>query len=284
VTPKIDSAGEQFLLALRGFEERSERAHQQVSSGFRVSSVSDEPAGVPALLQLQTEMAATDQLMRNLTRVRAEVETADGALQDVVRLLDDARVLGLQGATEIDTSTRRPILARQVQSILDQVISFSQVQSEGQLVFGGSAEASRLVQLPNGGTFPFAKTAGEVFDERDGGGNPTSGNVFDALESLRLGLENDDTAAIEQALNRLSTASDHLNRQLAWYGNVQDRIATVSAVAAKFQTHATIRLSEMRDADLPAAIVELTQTQTQQQAALSAQAQLPRLSLFDFLR
>ena len=43
------------------------------------------------------------------------------------------------------------------------------------------------------------------------------------------------------------------------------------------------QLSELRDADLPAAIMELNQAQFHKETALSARGKYPQLSLFDYL-
>jgi flagellin-like hook-associated protein FlgL len=43
------------------------------------------------------------------------------------------------------------------------------------------------------------------------------------------------------------------------------------------------QIGNLQDADLTSAMLELTQAQTQQQAALTARAQMPRTTLFNFL-
>ena len=50
-----------------------------------------------------------------------------------------------------------------------------------------------------------------------------------------------------------------------------------------YETQLQSQLSGIQDADEAAAITELTQAQTQLQAALSSRAALPKTSLFDFL-
>ncbi len=42
-------------------------------------------------------------------------------------------------------------------------------------------------------------------------------------------------------------------------------------------------ISGLQDADITSSILDLTQMQTQQQAALTSRAQLPKTTLFDFL-
>ena len=44
----------------------------------------------------------------------------------------------------------------------------------------------------NGTQIAVAKTAQQIFDARDANGNPTSGSVFAAVNSLATALQNDD--------------------------------------------------------------------------------------------
>jgi flagellin-like hook-associated protein FlgL len=55
-------------------------------------------------------------------------------------------------------------------------------------------------------------------------------------------------------------------------------------VAQKFQLQSKTALSNERDTDVAAAATELTQEQLSQQAAMQAQASMPRNSLFDLMK
>jgi flagellin-like hook-associated protein FlgL len=74
-----------------------------------------------------------------------------------------------------------------------------------------------------------------------------------------------------------------LNQQLAFYGQVQNRVANETSFGANFETQLQTQLSGIQDADLAQAITEMQQAQTQQTAALTARGQLPKTSLFNFL-
>jgi flagellar hook-associated protein 3 FlgL len=126
-------------------------------------------------------------------------------------------------------------------------------------------------------------SANEIFDARNADDSPASGNVFEALQQLRLALANNDTEGIQGSLSALSAASEHLNGQLAFYGRSQNRVASWLDDAKAQEVSLRARLSEKADADPTHAITELTEGQTQLQAALAAQARMPRTSLFDVL-
>ena len=140
----------------------------------------------------------------------------------------------------------------------------------------------------------MSHTAQQIFD------SPTAGeNVFAAVNTLRLALTNGPTVppddpdynnqlsaqaqAVQTALSAVRSAHEHLSRELAYAGRVQNQVAEAIEFAAKLELREQTALSNLRDADIAAAALELSQARTQQEAALAAQAMLPKRSLFDLL-
>jgi flagellin-like hook-associated protein FlgL len=82
----------------------------------------------------------------------------------------------------------------------------------------------------------------------------------------------------------LREVSGHLNRQLGFYGAVENRIAEAVADASKIGLRLKTTLSELEDADVTAAILELNSVELNQRAALSSRALINRSSLFDYLK
>jgi flagellin-like hook-associated protein FlgL len=147
-----------------------------------------------------------------------------------------------------------------------------------------TALASRQILHPSGTSFAASKTAQEIFDSRNPDDSLATDNVFAAVHGLQVALAGNDQAGIASSLAALGSAEDRLNIQLAFYGTVQDKIADANDYAGKLDVRLQTELSSRRDADAVEAITELQRGQTQQQAALTARAQLPRSSLFDFLK
>jgi flagellin-like hook-associated protein FlgL len=74
-----------------------------------------------------------------------------------------------------------------------------------------------------------------------------------------------------------------MNGQLAFYGQAQNRVSSGLTQAQDMNVALQADLSSRQDADTTQAITELTQAQTQMQAALAAQARMPQQSLFSVL-
>jgi flagellin-like hook-associated protein FlgL len=127
-------------------------------------------------------------------------------------------------------------------------------------------------------------SAQDIFDARNPDDTVASGNVFAAMDALRIALRNDDQAAVENAVDGLKQASDHLNASLAFYGAVQNRIQDASSFSSRYQVQLTTEIGQKQDTDAVAAALELSQENVQLQAAFQMQANRPRTTLFDYLK
>jgi flagellin-like hook-associated protein FlgL len=144
--------------------------------------------------------------------------------------------------------------------------------------------STRVIEDPGGGSFPASKTAQEIFDDRDPvSGDPNQDNVFNALNTLYQALQNNDTPGINNAIPLLKSASAQLNSMEAFYGNVEDRIQNATDFANNYNVQLQTQISQTEDADITSAATELTEGNTQLQAAFEMQGQMPHSSLFNYL-
>lgn len=302
----LDPSSQEFLVSLTRIQSAIKRTNDQISSGLKVSTPSDAPDQISDILQLYTDLGQNAQIQTNLGRIKSEVGTAETILESAIKIVDRAMTLGSQGAGTMQSAEARLILADDVQSQLEQLVSASRTIVAGRYIFSGdqnqepayelnilndngvnrllTAPSTRLIQHASGASFTAGKTAMEVFDARNPDDSLAPDNVFAAVNGLRTALENNDQAAIDASLSALRAAGDHLNIELGFYGTVQNNIDEAIDFSAQLDVRLKTELSSRRDADITAAILELEQGKTQQQAAFTARAQMPRTSLFDFLR
>ena len=96
-------------------------------------------------------------------------------------------------------------------------------------------------------------------------------------------MQNNDQAGIDAAIPTLASAATYLNQQLASYGAIQDNVNNAITSGQTMNTQLQTQLANIQDADAAQAITNMQQAQMQQQAALGAEAQMPRTSLFNYL-
>jgi flagellar hook-associated protein 3 FlgL len=227
-------------------------------------------------------------------------------LQSAVQAVENAVTLAAQGADSTLSASDRANIAQQVAGLQQTLVGISQTTFNGRYIFSGDQDTSPAYQLDSsqpdgvkqlitasstrvivdatGTAISVAKTAQEIFDAKNPDGSDADGNVFAAVNSLLTALNNNDQAGITQASSALQTADTYLNQQLAFYGEAEDRISAASDLAQKFQTQQQSQLSNLRDADIPAVALQLSQGQLDQQAALSAEASIEQAkNLFSYL-
>jgi len=141
-----------------------------------------------------------------------------------------------------------------------------------------------MVETTHGGLVLAGKAASEIFDAREQDGTAAADNVFAAVNGLRTALEQGDEDAIADSLTALRAAHDHLSEALSFYGSLEKRLSTEISTASNYEDQCKIWLGDRRDADLVSNSIELAQLEVNQSAALSAMAQMPRTSLFDYLK
>ena len=146
-----------------------------------------------------------------------------------------------------------------------------------------TATASRQVEDPAGGSFACCLTARSIFDARNADGTTAAGNVFAALNDMRLALTAGDSDAIQASLSSVQEASLHLGRSQSFYATVANRIDQAESYSAALGVRLTTSISEIEDSDTAAEALELTQANTQLKAAFEMRSSLPTTSLFDYL-
>jgi flagellar hook-associated protein 3 FlgL len=302
----LSATAERFLLDLTRIQKSIAASSGQITSGLKVQQPSDAPDQIGEILQLRSSIQKNDQILTNLGRVQSENQTASSTLETATRIVERARVLASQAASSNQTADSRAIIATEVQSLLEELVSASNTMAEGRYVFSGDQDgsasyavdlsdpegvtqlvettATRRVEHPSGTTFTASRTAAEIFDLRNTDGTAADANVFAAVNGLRVALAANDQTGIDTALSNLRAAGDHLNESLSFYGSVENKISEAIDYGNRYAVQLKTELSGREDADVVTAILELESAKTSQEAAYAARAQMPTGSLFDYLR
>ena len=315
MTTNLNATNTLFLANLNRIEQRLADANNQISSGQKINVASDAPDQIDSLLQLRADRLQNQQIQSNLTLALTDAQAADNALTGAISLMDRATTLASEGTDISQDANTRASMASEAQSLLEQMVSYSQTQVQGHYSFSGdqdrspsyqvnlnaadgsgvdqltAAPATHLVEDPAGGSFATSQTAQTIFGPTtqsvDANGNPITvpaqDNSFAALNSLHTALLNNDTTGIDNAINAIKASVAHLNSMQAFYGSVEDRIQSATSFATSYDTQLQAEISAKQDADIPTAALELTQSNTELQAALTMQGKMPTSTLFNYL-
>ena len=300
----LSATDSRFLRDLGQIQSKMERAQRQVTSGKRIFGASDEPDGISPLLSTRAELAANSQLKENLGRTKAEVDSAEGGLEQGVKLLERARVLAGQAQTDFNQASAWKSFSLEAKDLTQQLLSVANLATAGRYVFSGNTDAvqpfgydpnldsftayggtaaTRQSLYPGGAPFNIAHAGDTIFDNP---GTDTAGgakSAFGALKQLAAALEAKDVGAVKASMQSIEASFAHVSDELSFYGEVQKRVSEASAQVQSTDLHLQTQIDRLENADTTQSILEMQQAQFHQEAALKIRAQRPRTTLFDFL-
>jgi flagellar hook-associated protein 3 FlgL len=301
-----------FLFHLSRLEATITTASAQVTSGHRIGQPSDAPDQISPLLQLQASLGHNQSVEKTLTRVEAEMQTADSGISTAIQSLDQALSVATQGASSTATAATRANLADQIQSLQSQLVGIANTKVAGRYIFSGNQDAAppyalnlnqlpavpqngvdrlltlpvtatRQIELSSRVTAAVDQTSQDLFDHRNADDSLATDNVFAALNALRVALTKDDEPGIKAAQISLQTAATYLNSQEGFYGTVLTRISSAKNQLESENSSLQQQISSIRDTDVVQAALQLSSAVAQNQAALAAESKRPRTTLFDYL-
>jgi len=303
--PNINPSSSLFLANLQIIQNRMSTDEQQLTSGLRVNVASDAPDQISEILQTRAQISGVQQTQQNLSAVSPIVDSGESAIQQAIQLLDTATTLATGAAGTTTTAAQRLDSAPQVQGILEQLVSLSQTAVAGNYVFSGdqSTQPTYSVNLANGNgvnqlsqpghpgqiddangiAFSTGLTAQQIFDDRNANGSYAPDNVFAAVNGLLTALQTNNVTSVQQAITNIQSASAYLNNESSFYGGVQNTITAANTSASSTLVTLQQQLSNLQDADATSDALDLTSVQTNEQAAMSAEAELKPQSLFTYL-
>ena len=91
--------------AASSVNKEMEISMERLSTGKRINGASDDAAGVAIASRLTSEIRGTHQAIRNAMDAQAMVDTAEGALDEVVNIMQRMRELAVQASNHTNNST-----------------------------------------------------------------------------------------------------------------------------------------------------------------------------------
>lgn len=148
----------QWLAAFQRQQAAVSTTQRQISSGQRIQTAGDDPAGAAQSVRLDAALARITNFARNGDTAQRRLALEEGALDKATIGLDRARELMIQAGSGVQTPETRRAIAREVEEILRGVLATANSQDgEGRYLFGGS-----VVKQP-----PFTGSGGAVVYQGD---------------------------------------------------------------------------------------------------------------------
>jgi len=286
-----------MLAAIQQSEMSLQTALQQVSTGKSVNMPSDNPAAAANMVQNTIETANVDQYTQNVGSILSMAQTADSALSSVVTSLTQAVSLGTEGANGTNSAANRQEIATQVQGILSSIVSQANMSYQGAYLFAGTANTTAPYTAdsssPSGYTYNGNNDVNsvQVGDQLSVQANipgsqvfsNSSANVLGSLSSLVAALQSGNTTAIGTATNAVSSALNYVSQQRAIYGNTESQLNSQETFLQQETVTLASQSTSLVGVDMAKAAVNLSQAETDNNAALAAAAKVMPTTLLNYL-
>lgn len=152
MTMRISTAWAQQLStnAMASKQTQISKVQQQLSTGLKVSTPADDPAGAVKILDLQRAVAKTTQYQSNISTVRGRLNIEESALTSSNDILANARELTIRAKNDTLNSADRLSIKTEVDQLIEELAGTANTQNaNGEFIFSGD-----LSTVP-----PFAKNA-----------------------------------------------------------------------------------------------------------------------------
>jgi len=240
--------------------DRLSTNYRRLSTGLRISTASDDAAGLAISERLRSQVRSLDQAKRNANDGISMVQTAEGALNEVSSILVRLRELAIQSSNGSVSGQDKDTLNEEFASLVDEVnrIGASTEFNGIKLLDGSSSSVSFQVG--------FGTTAG--IDTLSVSLSPALSTSL-SIDSLDIGSTGVTTTAIEAldgAINQISSLRGSL-------GAIQNRLGSTINNLAVTTENLSAAESRIRDVDVAYETAQLTRNNILQQASISVLSQ-----------
>jgi flagellin len=196
-----------------------ENTLQQLSSGSRINSGADDPAGLAIADGLQANVTALTQSSLNANEGVGKLQVADGALSQVTTLLNRAVTLATESANgTVSDGSQREALDSEFQSIKSEIDNIGQSTTyNGSAIFAGGS--TNFNQINSAGTAAGLATAVSGTIYTTSASDTTVGDVVNDINGAGKGLvaalSSTGTLMVTDAQNRGTSAANELEGDAA---------------------------------------------------------------------
>jgi flagellin len=223
---------------------------EALSTGQKINSGADDPAGLAIANGLRANVTALTQSVQNATDGVGMLQVADGALSQISTLLNTAVSIATESSTGTVSNSQRTALQAQFASIQTEITSIgTNTTYNGQAIFGATANLSvYMSDSTTVGSYSVAVTMGQLDDAHLGTGISISSDTLSTATAAQAALT-DINAAIASVAglrgtlgatsNQLTAASNVMNSQVtnlqsAESGIMDANIGTETANMSKY--------------------------------------------------
>jgi flagellar hook-associated protein 3 FlgL len=272
---------QQLAAALSRTTAQQQNLSSQISSGVRLSGLSDDPVAAAQNVQFSAQIAADSVFTQTAATTTAKMQVADSTLGSVVDQINQAISVATAGNNGTNNASDRSSVAAELTTIRDEILGLANTSYSGKYLFSGSQNNSAPFQLDSSTSPATVTYTGDNvvnYVSTPGGQSiatnvpgqqiftAAGGDLLGTLNALIQGFSTGDTATTSALTSQLSTALSQLSTQRASLDGSINRLQSASSYASQEQTRLVANQTDLLQADLPTIATELSSSTTQQSA------------------
>jgi len=284
------------------------KTQEQISSGKRVLTPSDDPTTAATVMNINTKIALNERYGRNLDRADNLLSLQDNTLTSITEGLDRIKTLILRAANDTYNASDRAVVADEISEMAKYLMitgnarstdgtyifsGFSQAQppfqtdSKGHIIYTGTSDSQHIeiaeqTQMKIG--LPGSDIFGKQVLAKDDQGNIRTNDLFTSLADTITALKNNDADTLRTRLEDLNVFHSNVVIEHAKVGARMNRIDRQQEWNENLDGDYKIMKSQLEDLDYVEAVTRLKNQSIALQAGQQSFAKISQLSLFDYIR
>ncbi|MGY8634132.1 flagellin [Bradyrhizobium sp. 14AA] len=241
----------------------------KLSSGSRITSASDDAAGLAISTRISSDVTTLQQAATNASQATAILQTADGGASNISDILARMKSLASESASGTTTDSSRAYINSE----------FTQLTSEIDSIASGTRYSSQSLL---DGTSVFSSGVSVLVGSS---GSDTITITLTSLKASSLGVSSLDVSSLSDAtsaLTALDTAIDTVSAARASIGAQESRFNFSSDSISTQTQNLQSANSAIKDVDIASEQAKLSSAEVKTQAAVSAESaanQMPQYLL-----
>jgi len=268
--------------AASSVNKEMEISMERLSTGKRINGASDDAAGVAIASRLTSEIRGTNQAIRNAMDGQALIDTAEGAHEEVVSLLQRMRELAVQSINDTNNATDRASLNAEYAALETEIDRIGATTSwAGIKLLDESAGVATdgVLKLQVGSKTTANDSIAVTIKAIAAGGIGADATDISAGDVTTIALS-------EATIALMDTAITSVNKQRGTLGAISNRLDSTVSNLTNISNNLTAGKGRIEDADFAAETTSLAKSQILQQAstAMLAQANASKQNVLSLLQ
>ena len=261
---------------------------KQITSGKRITRMSDEPWTISQLHQLREETSLQSVFKSAGNQAKGLLAQAENGLNQSMNVMTRLKQLAIQAANDTYSQSDLDNMSEEVRNLKERLVNLANTEFDGRYVFAGQAYDTQ----PFDSTYTYVGSTTELsidvstsakvevgFDGSDV--YQGSVDVFTAIDDLLTGLSTDDSTIIQNAIGEFDDVFKKMGNYLTRIGGETNIAEDMYEVASTIELNLTERLSSVEDVDVAEALTRFSMLQNQYQINLQLTSKTRGMSLFE---